>query len=198
MQNQIQENNKQKYVRTKPVIRNIMYVENDYGVIEVNSPKYGFFRFLIDLDDFEKCSNLTWGIMAAKSIVSDYVQYYASTQGHPEYKGTQLLLHRFLMNTPKGMLTDHINGNSYDNRKSNLRICTHLENLQNRAKNKNNTSGVKGVSWNTKENKWGAYIYLNNKYKNLGLYETIEAATEVRRLAEEKYFGEFNRQLEYQ
>ena len=55
-------------------------------------------------------------------------------------------------------------------------------------KYKNNTSGVKGISWNAKKQKWRAYISLKRKQIYLGLFSTLEAAAKARALAEEEYF----------
>lgn len=54
-----------------------------------------------------------------------------------------------------------------------------------------NTSGVKGVTWDKAKNKWKAQIRFKGKNYHLGRYETIEDATKVRKLAEDKLFGEF-------
>jgi hypothetical protein len=56
----------------------------------------------------------------------------------------------------------------------------------------NNTSGVAGVTWDKKNNKWKAQIHINRKTKYLGLYNTKEEAIEARRQAEIEYFGEFS------
>ena len=64
---------------------------------------------------------------------------------------------------------------------------TKLYNLT-QSKSKNNTSGVKGVSWNTEKQKWQATIGLKNKLIHLGKFSTLEAAAKARALAEEQYF----------
>ena len=58
-----------------------------------------------------------------------------------------LFLYREIMNCPKGLHVDHINGNVLDNRKINLRICTAADNGKNLKKKKNNISGYTGVVW---------------------------------------------------
>ena len=74
---------------------------------------------------------------------------------------------------------DHINRNPSDNRIENLREATDAENSQNRSIGRNNTSGYVGVTWNRQAEKWQAQIVVKGKYKNLGLYDTPEAAYEA-------------------
>jgi len=67
------------------------------------------------------------------------------------------------MDAPKNKYVDHINGNSLDNRKSNLRLCSHGENKMNSIIAKNNTSGYKGVSYHIGHKKWVTTIQKNKK-----------------------------------
>jgi two-component SAPR family response regulator len=108
----------------------------------------------------------------------------------------QIYMHRVIMNTPAGMSTDHINKDKTDNQKVNLRICTTSENMMNRDKQKNNTSGYKGVFWHERAGRWRAQIRLNRKSIHLGLFDTPEEACEKYKQAEKEYFGEFAYQNE--
>ena len=67
-------------------------------------------------------------------------------------KSENILLHRFIMGKPKGMDVDHINGNRFDNRRCNLRICTRSENNLNRRINVSNSTGYRLVYTITKRN----------------------------------------------
>lgn len=82
---------------------------------------------------------------------------------------------------------DHINGNPADNRFINLRDVSHCENLKNQRFRSTNTSGVMGVSWNRREEKWRAYIHHANKEKHIGYFDNIEDAAAARRAAELHY-----------
>ena len=108
------------------------------------------------------------------------------------YNKKHTVLHRLIMNTPKGYVTDHINGDKLDNRRENLRICTQHQNSMNTRISKNNKSGVKGVS-TTPFGKYRARIMVNGVEIRLGHYETLEEATKARKRAERKYFGEYVR-----
>jgi hypothetical protein len=80
------------------------------------------------------------------------------------------------------MHVDHINGNSLDNRRDNLRLVTPQQNAMNRGPQINNTSGYKGVSWNKRSKKWQVSVRYKceqtGKYKNkhIGLYDDKEEA----------------------
>lgn len=69
---------------------------------------------------------------------------------------------------------DHINGIRNDNRICNLRACNHAENQRNVLRQKNNTSGFKGVSWHKGHRKWSAGICINGKRRHLGYFESRE------------------------
>ena len=96
--------------------------------------------------------------------------FYAKTEGNYGYR----MLHRFIMNAPDEYVVDHINNDTTDNRKSNLRICTFQANCRNRRLSSNNTSGYTGVTWIKKSSKWMAYIHVKDKYKNLGYFNDIQ------------------------
>lgn len=101
-------------------------------------------------------------------------------------------MHRFLMETPKGMDTDHINGDRLDNRRENLRICTHSENQRNMQKHKDNKSGYKGVSWDTRSKKWVSRIKAENGvYRFLGFFRNKLDAAKAYDNAAIKHHGVF-------
>lgn len=79
---------------------------------------------------------------------------------------------------------DHINGDRADNRIANLRSATHQENMRNQTLSSANRSGVIGVCWNSRRNKWSAQIKVNKKKIHLGLFDDINAAAKVRKRAE--------------
>lgn len=91
-----------------------------------------------------------------------------------------------------GRYVDHINGKTFDNRKSNLRIVNKSQNAMNKGLQNNNTSGVTGVYWHKQSSKWIAYITVDGEYIYLGSYDNFEDAVKVRKEAEEKHFGEYS------
>lgn len=82
----------------------------------------------------------------------------------------KILMHRLLICAVDGLLVDHKNHNTLDNRKDNLRICTRAQNMWNRKKTCG-TSLYKGVYFHKKTQKWAACISLNNKSIHLGVYK---------------------------
>lgn len=88
---------------------------------------------------------------------------------------------------------DHISGLKADNRIANLRQATRRQNNLNASKRVDNTSGVKGVCWDTECQKWAAYIRVHNRQIKLGRFTVFAAAVRARRAAEEKHFGTFRR-----
>ncbi len=88
-------------------------------------------------------------------------------------------------------LIDHINGVRSDNRIANLRKATRTDNNRNRKMQKNNTSGVKGVTWNKQGNKWAANCKVNGKQHHVGYFTSIAKADQAVKKFREKNHGEF-------
>lgn len=136
-------------------------------------------KAVIDLEDVEKCRTRKWHFKKSG--------YVASTNG----KGT-IRLHRFILNLPVGIMTDHKDGNPLNNKKSNLRECNSLENNWNRGKSKTNHSGFKGVHLH-KQGKWRSIIRVCKKVVDLGLFTNPIDAAYAYDKAAIKYHGEFAR-----
>lgn len=88
---------------------------------------------------------------------------------------------------------DHINLVKDDNRWSNLREATRSQNNANKSMQTNCKSGFKGVVWATHAKKWRASICIKRKQKNLGYYDTREAANAAYMAAAREIYGEFAR-----
>lgn len=158
---------------------------DDFVILKILSETYGQFDFIIDKDDYERCSQYSWCVH--KTTGKYHKPYFYACNNHIG------LLHRFIMNAPQNMLVDHINSNTLDNRKTNLRICTKSENNMNRYFEGRNKSNKIGVMYNDKLKtpKWMAYISLNKKRKHLGYFENYEDAVNARLEAEKRYYGDF-------
>ncbi len=81
----------------------------------------------------------------------------------PKGKGLHMRMHRLITQAKEDELVDHINMDTLDNRRINLRICTKSQNMRNRGKQKNNTSGYKGIGWDKERNRWKVQLSANDK-----------------------------------
>ena len=108
-------------------------------------------------------------------------------------KGNQsiVLMHRDIMKPNKGFVIDHVDGDTLNNLKDNLRICTHGENLRNQKINKNNKSGFKGVYFCKQRNKFRAEIKKDRQKYFLGLFIDPKDAASAYNKAAIKFHGEF-------
>jgi hypothetical protein len=151
------------------------------------------------------------GVKASKRALVDdedaamvrYFKWREGVRGAPvaasgSRAGGDILMYRLIMGEPpEGYEIDHINGDNKDNRKSNLRFCTHAQNSKNRKLNKNNKYGAKGISFDGRGNltkPWRVYI---NQHVYVGSFETLEEARNAREKAEQKLQGEFARAKEH-
>lgn len=110
----------------------------------------------------------------------------------PEKIRQTLYLHRLIMAPPKGKAVDHINGDGLDNRRVNLRVCTHGENHINSSVQKRCASGYKGVEI-LLNGVFRAYVSVKRVKHYLGTFLTAEDAARARDAAAVKYHGEFAR-----
>ena len=151
----------------------------------------------VDDEDFEFLSKHKWcADFAPRRNI-----YYALTwiKRPNSIKTTTLRMHRMIMNPPKGMVVDHINGDTLDNRKSNLRICTVQQNVFNSKIQKRNKTGMKGVRFVEREGRKPKYIaYITNSkrkpiQKYIGFFDTFEEAKNAYLAEAKKVHGEFGK-----
>lgn len=157
--------------------KNSIRVTNTPSVLEM---RVGDRWMHFDASDLGVVRSLRWSLTCGRS--GDlYARAYVGG-GRAAQKCVRF--HRLIMDAPMGLDVDHINRNTLDNRKSNLRIATRTQNLHNTDAPKHNKSGHKGVCWYPPYNKWRAYISLNRKMQTLGYFATIEDACRARKSAE--------------
>ncbi len=138
----------------------------------------------VDADDFERVSAYSWHVGGKPGG-----KPYARSRMSRKIGGKAMRMHRFIMNAPDGMEVDHINGDTMDNRRANLRVCTRAQNAANIRVPTNGVSGYRGVHKGRRA--WDASIMVRRKRIRLGVWETREEAARAYNAAAATYFGEF-------
>lgn len=136
---------------------------------------------IVDDSDYDMLMDFKW------SADNDGYHFYAKTKRNY----TILCMHRLVANASKGQIVDHVNGDTLDNRKCNLRIVSHQSNMRNMVRRKKSSSGYKGVSWQKSTGKWQAGIRINKIQKYLGCFTSKIQAASAYDSAAVKHFGEY-------
>lgn len=152
-------------------------LSNDYGIGYASNTHNPFF---FDKEDYDLIKSYCW---------SEHIK----SNGYHVLEAYDSNLDKVIRMTTvlgcKGY--DHIDRNPLNNLRSNLRRATQAENVKNKSKQRNNVSGVTGVGWVKKLNKWRARITFNEKEIYLGVFDNKNDAIRERLKAEKEYFGEF-------
>lgn len=152
----------------------------------INSKTHGAKIVIIDNEDYDIIKDYKWGV--SKKVDSFYVMRTGKSDLNIKHK---VRLHRAITSCPSDKVVDHINGNTLDNRKCNLRVCTNAENLRNSRGKRNSTSKYKGVSYDKEKKRWASRICINSKEIKLGKFKSeIDAAKKYNEAAI-IYHGEF-------
>ncbi len=126
---------------------------------------------LVDDIDYEKLCKYKWYVLHVHN------RYWKAVRAIRESNGKRsiILMSRYIMEASKGEVVDHINGDTLDNRRANLRICTQSANTQNIHTNRG-VSSYQGVCWHNQMKKWRARIGINGRRYHLGLFNAEEEA----------------------
>lgn len=146
--------------------------------IELSGKNGKGLRSIVDEIDFEYLTKYRW---------------YLSNDGYVKRscKAQETRMHRVIMSAPEDKFVDHINGNTLDNRRENLRLCTNQQNQWNSAPIENTSSQYKGVT--KRNNAYDAYININNYKKYLGRFSSEIAAANFYNHNARRLYGEFAR-----
>jgi hypothetical protein len=147
----------------------------------------------VDAADFEWLSQWKWNAYYdhhSKGFYADRSVYNRSTK-----KNNHLRMHRLILGLEHGdrRKGDHADRDTLNNQRYNLRVATNTQNLANAKRSDSNTSGFKGVTYESSRKKWKAKIQFQGRGINLGRYSTSEEAHKAYEAGAIQYFGEFAR-----
>jgi hypothetical protein len=137
---------------------------------------------LVDAKDFEMLTKWKWCATEA-----GYAEAYMRGGRAPKLA----YMHRLIMLPDPGHEIDHINGDKLDNRRRNLRVCAHGENMRNQ-RSAFGSSRYKGVSWDNLRGKWRAYIVRDSRQVWLGYFDNEADAARAYNDAAFEVHGEFS------
>jgi len=147
-------------------------------LIELTFGKYA----IVDAEDYERLSKYKW------HAVKEGRCWYAKTLRR---NGLTMRMHRLILSAPRHLFVDHIDHNGLNNRKSNLRLCTHKQNSRNTRPRRGGTSKYKGVHWCKIRKKFRAMICNNSKFIHLGYFDDEIAAAKAYDRKALELFGQF-------
>lgn len=165
---------------------NEIIIDKEISYIVINN-KYGEIRVIIDTEDLPRVCHIHWNAERDSSSNKFYIRN----------RRLNMRLHRVIMNCPDEMVVDHINHNTLDNRKANLRICTTRENnantnLYNNYPNK--STGIYGISIWKKKYKRKIYEYFKVQFKDfkIKVFKDLDKAIEYLEECKRNYKGKMN------
>ena len=147
---------------------------------------------IVDEIDYEYLMQFKWFARRGRLSPPDYRAVRNTPRGANGKRGTASI-HREVARRAGtlGPIIDHIDRDTLNNRRSNLRPATNSQNLHNRGRDRNNTSGYAGVSYIKASGKYRAYVYDMGKQIYLGTFDDPAEAAKVRNKAKRKIAGEF-------
>lgn len=147
------------------------------------------FKAIVDDEDYLTLSKFKW-----RAFILRHTTYIVRGEwSKSERRSITIYMHRQILGLLPEQFVDHINGIGWDNRRSNLRICTRSENQRNMKLYSDSRTKFKGVDFHKKAKKFRARIVIEGKQKHLGLFDTPEAAHAVYCTAAIENFGQFAR-----
>ena len=175
------------------MIKNRYKVIEDYAIIYLDRRDGVSLETIIDLDDLERVLNYKYKWVAGwakhtKTYYATTTIYLGCVDG--KSKNTTMHLNSFIMNCPDHMEVDHIDHNTLNNRKENLRVVTVTNNHTHRAKaNKNNSTGFRNVCFFG--GKYIVQMQVNGVNTKLGSFDTAEDANQFAEQKRKEIYGEF-------
>lgn len=174
--------------RSQNDLNEFRYLDNDTIEFDVYNQKSEVVNhFWIDAEDLQKVRYHKWRIDTNGRIITGN-----STKKRPRTEITHILIE-----CPEDKVVDHIDEDTRNNKKSNLRICTQAENLCNKHFMSNSKTNEIGIHWDKSRHRYAPEIQKDGKRYHLSRYKTIEEARYARYIAELILFKEFRNQIDY-
>jgi hypothetical protein len=158
---------------------------------KLSGKRFGEVFTTIDDEDLEKLSKHKWWANTQGKLIRVETDLFKDET--IKWGRKRVSLPRYLLNIKRrDLVVDHIDGNPLNNQKSNLRVCCKISNARNRKNlNKNNKSGLRGVSWDKFRNKWVAQLMYNRKHIYLGRFDDKNEAISAVIKGRKKYFKKY-------
>ncbi|MFD0587696.1 hypothetical protein ACFQZE_06750 [Paenibacillus sp. GCM10027627] len=169
------------YIAIEINLKNRFEIHNDELVLFLDRRNEESLKTVVDLDNLKKLceENVKWYPKWDEDIQSYYAQAtkYLGVDQNGKYKYKTLYLHKYVLDYAGRMKVDHINHDTLNNKRNNLRTLKDSHNSTNRkSKNKNNKSGYRNVCWIKSEQKWIVQISINKKNTRLGSFDDVHEA----------------------
>lgn len=158
---------------------------------KLSGKRFGEVFTIIDDEDLEKLSKHKWWGSAQGKLIRVETDLFKDEEKLWGVKRVSMA--KYILDIKNNRYdVDHIDGNPLNNKKSNLRACSHKNNIRNRKNlNKNNKSGVRGVGWDKFRNKWVAQLMFNKKHIFLGRFDDKNDAIIAVIKGRKKYFKKY-------
>lgn len=164
-------------------------IEGNIGYITLSQ----WYVATIDAEDVHLIDKWKWSANVHKRKDGSVGKVYAVRLDRANQNENQVRMHRVILCAADGIDVDHIDGDGLNNRRSNLRLATKMQNGRNRFIGANNTSGIKGVYQQKKSGRWIARIKVCGASIYLGSFPDAGQAAAAYAKASAEFHGEFGR-----
>lgn len=144
-----------------------------------------------DLVNYKWCALLNYEKGGVKTYTAARTVYFNDGSHTTELIHRVVLSRVLCRDLRRGEVVDHIDHDTLNNQRENLRLATPQQNSYNMLPQESTASGFKGVVWHNKAQKWRARISINGVRKSLGLYSDLIEAAKAYDSAAREHFGEF-------
>jgi len=176
-------------------IKNKYNIFDDYVVMYITRKNGDQYEVIFDIEDYDKVSkyHYKWFLVWDNRSKSFFVRATKYLNDKSKKPNEAVFLHRYILDIEDSEIeVDHINHDTLNNRRYNLRVSQRIENSKNReTRNSNNKTGYRNVFWSKDENKYIVQLQINKKNKRLGSFKDVDEAGLFAERMRQKYYKEF-------